>query len=399
MIWLVSGALAGGFEVPYQDARSAAMGGAGTTVPGSSPALVPMGPSLAIGVAAARPRITATALSQAHDAPWESTTGGGSFIPHLHASVGLDSVAFGLDAGVPFGGGVTWEDDWQGRFDIQQSRTQVLRVAPYLTGRFGRVAVSGGVHVDHATLEVRKATDHVSEEGTAHLLLRDRGIGADVAVAFAAGPVLLGARWQGRTRYDLAGHADFDVPDAFAGTLPDQTVSAAWSTPDRVALGLGAQGFHADVVWTRWSVLDELVFVLPESDDVVQPYDWKNSWALRLGVEAERQGFDLRAGGAIDGLGGPPGPVETLSPSSPDGVRIQLTAGAGRQLHDNVRVDAFAEHLRILARDSESPSAIEASYAGQAWVGGLTLSVRGNGGRDTGTEQERAATEMTALRP
>ena len=393
MILWVSAAFAGGFEVPWQDATSASLGGVTTTLAATNPAIVPDGLALSVGVTGARPRITATALPQAHDAPWDATTSGASAIPHLSASYGQGPVAVGVDAGVPFGGGVTWDDDWAGRFDIQSSKSRVLRVAPYATLKLDRVHVAGGVHVDHGSLEIRKATDHVSEEGAAHLLLRDRGLGGHAGLAIDAGPVLLGARWQGPTRYDLAGQADFDVPDPFGGTLRDQPVTAAWSTPDRLAVGVAAQGFHADVVWTRWSVLDELVFQLPESDDVVTPYAWRNTWALRLGAETRQRGFDLRAGGAIDGLTGPAAPVETLSPASPDGVRIQLAAGAGRELHDAVRVDAFAEHLRILERASESPDALQASYAGRAWVGGVTLSVLSQ------RETAAASGEATAARP
>jgi len=98
------------------------------------------------------------------------------------------------------------------------------------------VRIAGGIHVDAGSLLVRKATDHVTEEGSATISLRGAGIGADAALyVTVAEPLAIGISYKSRTRLALAGEADFDVPDPFAAGLADQEVSAPWTLPDRLA--------------------------------------------------------------------------------------------------------------------------------------------------------------------
>ena len=270
----------------------------------------------------------------------------------------------------PFGGGVEWPVDWDGRYDIVCSRTQVVRVAPFVAHQRGPVSLSVGPHLDFGTLEVFKATDHVSEEGSAHLGLNGRGVGVHVSALMSWGELDLGLAYKSRTSMRLEGVADFDVPDPFAATLPDQGVGADWTLPDRLALGVGWRGVHVDLVSTMWSLNEELVFELEESDDVVNTYDWRTGLALRVGGEATLEHLEVRGGLAFERT---PVPVQTLGPSSPDGPRFSMTAGAGRELSDSARADAFVEHLRILERQS---STTQASFGGSAWVVGVGRQVR-----------------------
>jgi len=74
-----------------------------------------------------------------------------------------------------------------------------------------------------------------------------------------------------------------------------------------------------------------------------------------------------------DGLPAPPPPDETLSPSSPDSTRLALTAGLSVHLRQDLALDAYYEHLRLLERESASEDAPEASYTGHAHLLGLGL--------------------------
>ena len=367
MILLSTAGLAGGFEVAQQGPRAGGMAHAGTaTVAAESAWFNPA--ALTDGV----PRLGLSggiAASTLHHDATESL-GAPSLIPQAHASWAWSEHALGVSVNAPFGGGVEWPADWPERFDVVCSRSRVLRVAPFVATRRGPVSVAVGPHLDHGSLEVAKATDHVSEEGRAHLLLHGRGWGAHAALFLDLEPVALGLSYKSRTSMRLAGHADFDVPDPFAASLPDQSVEADWTLPDRLALGLAWRGARVEVSTTWWRVNEELVFELAESDDVVRTYGWRNGYALRVGGQTELAGFDLRGGVAGERT---PVPAETLGPSSPDGPRFSLTAGVGRQLHEGVRVDAFVERLQILERQS---SATQASLGGSAWVAGAGVELR-----------------------
>jgi long-chain fatty acid transport protein len=379
MILIVSASLAGGFELPYQDAESAGMAHAGAALghPWNNPAGLGAGYQASLNVFAARSQITATALDAAYDAPWTvSTENSPSFVPNLSFAVGSDRVWGGAVVNVPFAGGLSWPSDWPRRFEIVSSSTSVVRISPFVGTRIGPLGVSAGPHVDFAKLSVLKATDHISEEGSAELSLAGRSVGFDVALHLPLDPVELGLVYRSRSRVPLEGLADFDVPSAFAATYPDQSVSSTLALPDRLVLGVAYKTVRLDVAATLWSVNQELVFELPDSDDVVQTNAWRNSLAVRLGGEHELGPWQVRGGVYVDGVTGAPVPAQTLSPSSPDSERIGLTVGAGRSIVDHVVVNVSIEHLRLLQRQSESPDAAQASYAGSAWAAGVGVQIR-----------------------
>ena len=380
MIPFVCAALAGGYEVPYTDVRAAGRAHAGVAEGGVWMNPAGLGPELSasVGVFAARARITATALDSAYDAPWTATTQhGGSAIPNLGVSMGRGSIWGGAALNVPFAGGLSWAPDWPRRFEIVSSSTSVVRFSPFIGAQVGQLGVSAGPHVDFAKLSVLKATDHISEEGSAQLELAGRSLGFDLALhAQLLDDFSVGLTYRSRSRVPLEGVADFDVPSAFSAAFPDQSVSAGLALPDRFVLGAAWRGVFLDLALTTWSVNQALVFELPDSEDVVQSNGWSNSLALRLGGEHLQGPWQVRGGLYVDGVTGSPVPAETLSPSSPDSERIGLTVGAGRSILDGVVVNLSLEHLRLLQRQSESPDAAQASYSGSAWAAGIGVQIR-----------------------
>jgi long-subunit fatty acid transport protein len=374
---------AGGFEVAQQSAVAGGTGHASTARPGDpaaawfDPAALADDGGLRVALGAAVAAVTVRAEWAEGDAVSDNALG---TPPHLYASWSGHHVLAGVAANTAFAGGARWPDDSALRFESQETSPRFFRVAPFVGGRVGKLQVAGGLHVDTGGLGIRKATDHVTEEGTATIALRATGVGADASVYVAATEALsVGLSWKGRTRLPLAGEVDFDVPAPFAPALPDQTVSADWTLPDRLALGAAWTGASwrvlADVVYTAWSVNDALVldFADPATDDVTQQNDWRDSVAVRGGGEVDVSWATLRLGGYAETA---PSPVTTLGPSSPDGPRVGGTLGVGACLSDVFRVDAFGEVLRVLPRTSTAPNGPPAAtYQGLAGVGGLTVAL------------------------
>jgi len=379
VIWLGL-ALAGGYEVPYQDVRSGGMGGAGAAVghPWHNQAGL-VGESLitSLSVTLVRSQLRAQALQVAYDAPWESRTENPlAVVPSLGFSMGGSAWAAGLAVNVPFAGGVRWPEDWPRRFEVVSSSTRVFRLSPFVGTGFGQLSIAGGPHINFASLAVSKATNHVSEEGFVAMELAGRSIGVHLSLHVDLEPVDLGLVYRSRSRVSLSGLADFDVPGAFAATYPDQAVSSELVLPDSLVLGLAWGHFRLDVSVMMWSLNEEQVFDFAESEDLVRVNAWQNSVAVRLGAEQPLGPLTVRGGLYLDGLTGPPVPAETLSPASPDSQRIGLTLGAGRSILDHVELNASVEHLRLLQRSSESPDAAQASYIGAAWIVGFGVQTR-----------------------
>jgi long-chain fatty acid transport protein len=383
-------ALGAGFEVAQQ---SAAAGGTGhasvartdAAAAWNNPAALTDGDGfkVAVGASLAMARIEAASTSETDD--WYAQTEPGvSTPPYLYLSYSNGPWSTGLSTNAAFAGGVEWPADWPGRFDIISSAPRFFRVAPYFAYRIGPVSFSAGPHADVGTLGIYKATNHIDSEGQAVILMGGAGFGAHLSAHSAISKhVQLGLAYKSRTRLRLQGDADFDVPDAFMSMYPDQSVSTKWTLPDRLTGGATVSFARftglAELSLTTWKLNDELVLSFSDdaTDDIVQTNDWRNTVAFRAGTEVEvHQRVVVRAGGYVDGLTGSAAPAQTLSPSSPDSRRIGATLGAGVDIAHGLRADAYGEHLRLLARSSKSPDAIEAAYAGRATVLGLGLSWR-----------------------
>lgn len=375
-------ARAGGFAVAEQSASAGGTAGAGTARADDASAAWYNPAALAddggfrfgIGLLAARPSITATA----GDGSWEQDAESRwSTPPHLHLSVAMGDLALGVAVGVPFGSGVSWPGDWQGRYEIVSTRLEVVRTAPFVAWRRGKLGVAAGLHLDAGRMRVNRKLDFIDVEGDVFIDMSGTGVGAHAAVFYQASDELaLGATYKSRTTLQLDGGADFTAPDAFNMKTVDQNAGTELTLPDRFAVGArwarGELAVLGDLELTTWSVYDRLVidFAEEQTPDAMQVNEWKTTLALRGGVEWQADADWLVRGGAF--YDPSPARDDTAAPSSPDSTRVGATAGASYAL-GGWSFDAFYEHMRLLGRDAANVNALDASYAGSAHLLGLGI--------------------------
>lgn len=383
-------AVAGGFAVAQQGALAGGTGHAGlartedAALAWLNPAALADGEGFrgALGLALAASRSEARQSAGAWGVTSSSPLG---LPPHLYGSVSWKRNVVGLAVHTPFAGGLRWPDDWPLATQAVASAPTFVRIAPFVGRRMGRFRMAIGPHIDVGRLLVSRRTDHVTELGWARIQLAGAGLGFDVATWVSVSEaVAIGVTYKSRTALALSGWADFDVPPSVALRLPDQRATAAWRLPDRLAVGgqvgwtQGEVGFRivTDVEVTTWSVNRVLTFDFedPKTPDTTQVNRWRDTLALRGGLEATVAAWTLRVGGYLDGLPDAPPPKSTLSPSSPDGLRLAATLGAGFAPRPAVRIDGFLEWLRVLARTSTAPE-VDAVFRTRALVTGLTVTV------------------------
>jgi hypothetical protein len=378
MIALVTTAWAGGFEVAEQSGVAGGTGNASTARVDASaawfdPAALADDGGARIALGAALAAVTVEASGAAGDARSDSPLG---TPPHLYASWAGSGWLAGIAVDAPFAGGVRWPADSPYRFDALESAPRFFRVAPFIGRRLGPIRVSLGAHVDTGGLTVVQATDHVVSEGLATLSLRGTAVGVDASAWGSVDRLQVGVSYKSRSKVPLRGEADFDVPDAFAATLPDQRATSELWLPDRLALGVLWDGGRwralADGVLTTWSVHDVLTidFEDPATPDVVQRDAWRDSLAVRAGGELDLGPLTARAGGGVETA---TPPTDTLGPASPDGTHLSGAVGLGSAVGEHFRVDGFAEHVAVLARTADGSEVPDASYRGSAWIGGITF--------------------------
>jgi len=386
---LPSLARAAGFELADQSVVAAGAGGTGTARQ-SDPAAAWYNPAAQADGAGFRgsaalilaiPRITAKSTQDALAPSDQPTTNDLNVATPFALNLGYawGRWAVGLYAGTSHGVTVDWPAGWWGRFDIVSSSLRVVRMAPSAAVRIGHLRLGVGVHVDYASMELKRALDFVDSEGSSHLRLGGISAGADASLWMEATPTLaLGLTYQSRTVIDLHGDADFsNVPDSFAGHAPDQHVSSSLTLPDRFALGVAHQrgrlALFADVTVTLWSVREtlKLDFENPNTPDVVEPQRWRESFSVHGGVEgAVSERIHLRGGAFYDHQAAP---ADTLAASGPDMARIGLTVGGSVQLHRTLAADISYSLAFLLPRESTSPDAIPAAYSGQVHMIGVAF--------------------------
>lgn len=381
----ISSARAGGFAVAEQSATAGGTAGASTARsddPGAAwynPAALADGGGVrfGIGIMAAMPSLRAEAM----DGAWQTDSESGvSTPPHLYASYAAGDFAYVISVGVPFGGGVTWPDDWAGRHEIISSRLEIFRVAPSVAYRWNRVRVAAGVHANFGRMRVKRSLDFVDTEGDVHLDMDGRSLGFDLAAFYQVSDAVdVGLSYKSRGTLELDGGANFNAPDAFNMKTADQHVGTVIHLPDRVAVGAtwrrGKVTLLGDLEMTTWGVYDQLAFDF-ENDITPDPTlvtAWKTTVAIRAGGEYQvRPSTRVRGGAFVD-----PSPArdENLAPSSPDSTRLGATIGVSHHVRRDLAVDGFYELMHLMGRESASEDNLEARYGGRAHILGVGVRV------------------------
>lgn len=382
-------ARAGGTELVDQGAAASGTANAATARSGDpsaaffNPAALVDGKGLRVGVGATF-ALAAISAKQSPGAPPPTFDVGAEkslrTVPYLSASYAYDWFVGGISVNVPFGGGVTWPKDWPLRFEAIESQVRVIRVAPFIGVGTKRAAVAVGPHFDFGTLEVKRATNHVLEEGSVHIATNGSTVGGQVA-AFVRPieEISIGVSYKSKSIMRLRGDADFEVPATFAPQYPDQGVDSQLRLPERLAIGVGwtiqpPTRLYVDFTYTGWSTNELLVFDFEnrQTPDSTIKNEWRDSIALRVGAEHDlATRLTVRGGAFVDGLSGPAAPSQNLSPTSPDMTRIGGSIGGGYALTEGVALDAFYQLFVLAERASTSADYPLATYNGLAHLFGL----------------------------
>lgn len=378
-LFLPNVALAAGWSTVDQSVAAMATGGAGAAnaedpaanTYNAAAGMMAPGLAASVGVVLATPSLSASGEG------FEANSSNVSTPPHLHARYMGEHFGLGASLTVPFGSKVHWPDDWERRFELRTADVQVVRVSAFLATRFDFVSIAVGPHYDVGSLGFVRSIDFVDTEGTASIETRATGFGVSASIfARPRDDIDLGLSYTSRTTLDFDGYADFDAPPEFSGRLQDGAIRTSVTLPDRFRLGARwrpttAWEVLADLDLTLWNTIDalDLDFESEDTDDLLQPRDWRATLTPRAGVRFSALSFlDLRAGAYFDPS---PVPASTVGPGSPDSSRIGLTLGAGLALAEAVRVDLGYQLVRFTGAE-----AADIRYGGTVHLVGASVAAR-----------------------
>jgi long-chain fatty acid transport protein len=318
-------------------------------------------------------------------------------VPFGFATVRLGrNAAFGVGGFAPYGLGVEWPMNFEGRYVSYKTDLKNIYIQPTLAYRFGeRLSLGAGVDIVHGRLEINQRAD-LSTVGVPNTTLTfgNLGIpsGTDFAdahlvgtgngVTFNAGATVklthradLGLRYMHKVKIDYKGDAafapvntgltlaagnPFGVPAgtpvdavvagqfAAGGALANQALGTSLTLPSQFVAGLAFRPAEslklmADYQWTGWEAFDSARIAFagngPSSTLIL---DYQNTNTFRFGADwSATQALDLRGGFIFNTAAER---AASVSPLLPEAERNYLTAGLGYRAGP-LQLDLAYQHI------------------------------------------------------
>jgi len=258
-----------------------------------------------------------------------------------------DKLSIGGGFFTPFGLVTEWPSDWEGATASYYSKLRTFCVNPAVSIQVHpRLSLAVGVNYVYSDFKIRRAIDPNQMIGLPlgiplGKLTLD---GSDYAWGYNLGLLFhindqwkIGVSYRSKLKFEFDGHAHYRLPPVLQALYPPTDISPRMELPPIVSVQLSTQmwnkwTFATGVLWTGWSVYDELApkfrnnLLVPPSMRS-SPQDWRDVFAFHFGVQYQLNPTWILRGGYI--FDQSPVPEHTLSPMVPDMDKHILSLGIG----------------------------------------------------------------------
>jgi long-chain fatty acid transport protein len=388
-------ALAGGFQLNLQGLRQLAMGGGGTgwTWDASTIFYNPGGITHMNGMQAYAGVIFLSPHTRYVQTPTGNYTADAQ--SHLYTPFNVyvggplkknSKIGLGLAVYTPFGSGIKWDDDWAGRYVIQEIQLQSIFVQPTVSyGITDKLSAGVGFIYGFGSILLRQAlpvADANGNEGEAKLQGAAGGFGFNAGLHYRFSPkVQAGISYRSQVNMKVNnGKATFTVPSSLAGQFPNTTFKSGVKLPSVLSVGVGVRPVKAltlqfDVNYVGWKSYDSLGFDFAQETDNLkdnkQPRLYKSVAAFRLGANYSFGKLAVMLGGAYD-----PTPAHDgyISPDLPDANRIVLNGGLSYSPMSKLNIIVALEYQVIGDHvASYDPANFSGKYQAKAAIPGIGI--------------------------
>lgn len=289
------------------------------------------------------------------------------YVPNLYAVSPLaEDVRFGIGIYSPFGLGLDYDDDWQGRYITTNSHMRIVNVSPALSFDVDdRLNLGFGIDFQYLEATLENAVDFpticgaylaagylgsctASGDGSQTLNGSNWTVGYSLGLTYdLSRATRLGMSFHSATRHDITGTSEFkDQPAELLALdmFDDTTARLTLMLPETLDLGLSHRlsprlQLLADATWTRWSRYDELyVDFANNTPSSRSEENWQDTWRLSVGGNYRlTEAWLLRGGFSHD-----PTPVpdaQHRSPRVPCATRNWLALGSNVVLEKGMDLD------------------------------------------------------------
>lgn len=373
---------AGGFQLNLQGIKSVGLGGAFTGI-GSDASTVFFNPGgmsnlsghqFSAGFNLVTPSVS---LQTPQTANINQTSSNATPIHFYYSGQITDKINVGFLMNNQFGSSSSFEDNWQGRYIIQNISLRTFMFQPTVSYKLHeRISVGAGFVYSTGSFSTEKAVpvgSATTTEGQAQLEGSGSAMGYNIGIfsnlfsiegESGTTDFKLGVNYRSKLGVELnGGEAKFvDIPVSLTSKFPSSTkFDSKLTLPDVFTIGLGIKHtkenysveFAYDLNWTGWSSYDTLSFDFENADtpDSKTVKDWQNVLTHRFGVDfTYQQKYSLRVGAYYDNS-----PIKDgyVSPELPDISQLAYTAGISYKINEMISLD-----LSYIRQNAERESAL-----------------------------------------
>ena len=308
-------AFAGGYQVRLQGQKQTGMGliGSPFALGASSIFYNPGGLSMmdtkfsfSVGASA----ILSNATFQKDATNYQAVTDNPMGTPFYVYAAGkiTDKLSIGLGIYTPFGSSAKWDDNWAGRYLIQNISLSAIYFQPTIGYKFNDIiSIGAGFVYAYGKVELQKAVPY-NNDSYAELSGSTGSMGYNVGVMIRPTEKLsIGLDYRSKIIMKIeGGDATFKVPASLSSTVPaENKFDAELPMPANFDLGI-SYAFNekftlaVEMNYVFWSVYEDLTFKFEKQDEVlgsVNPRNYKNTIIGRIGGQYTLNDmFAFRAG-------------------------------------------------------------------------------------------------------
>jgi long-chain fatty acid transport protein len=258
-----------------------------------------------------------------------------------------ENLSYGVGINTPFGMATKFDTDWVGRYHAIESNLMTININPSVSYEFTDDFSFGlGVNAQYLDATLSQAQYLApGVDGYAEVVGDSWGYGFN-----------LGALYKINSHTRVGASYRSGVFHSVEGTMSVSGTPISGNTSGKIIMPASAQAsvIHsvndkfdvmADVMWTEWSVFEELAFTVPVVGGVsTTDESWKNNMRYSIGGTYHYDdALTFRAGVAYDET---PIPDATRTPRIPGADRTWVTVGAGYAL-DSLVFDIGYAHIFV----------------------------------------------------
>lgn len=298
----------------------------------------------------------------------------------------IDDVSVGVGVYTPFGNSNKWDEDWNGRYLIQDISLSAIFIQPTVSYKLGdKLGIGAGLSVVMGNVNLSKAIP-APVNGQFNMEGKSTAIGYNIGL-FLKATDKLNFGFDYRSKVDMKvdnGNTEFtNIPASLAPYFPSTgNFQAELPLPANFDAGLSYQFTEkfmlaAELNIVFWSVYDSLIIDFEENNarlaDSRNPRKYSNSVIIRLGGEYKfSEKLIGRAGVYYDPT---PTNEDYFTPETVSLDQVAFTLGLSYMPAKRLSIDLSYLQLEGLESDKAyTPDNFEGTYKTRAFIPGIGLS-------------------------